>query len=87
MEPNIVYSKIKFIFGVVTPEETLVILNKILDVTHMRDDLSELFMDGGAKALTRISNGGYINESAKNKSFIIMKEQFNKLSNILKTKK
>lgn len=38
-----------------TPEEKLVVINKILDVTHMRGDLSSAFIEGGARSLSKIS--------------------------------
>ena len=40
-----------------TPEEVLVLINKILDVYHCRGDLASLFVNGGTKALTQVSNG------------------------------
>lgn len=40
-----------------TPEEVLVLINKILDVYHCRGDLASLFVQGGTKALSQISNG------------------------------
>lgn len=39
-----------------TPEEIIVTINKILDVTHQRGDLAELFIEGGSKTLNYISN-------------------------------
>lgn len=36
-------------------EETLVLINRALDVTHMRGDLASMFIEGGSQALTRIS--------------------------------
>lgn len=38
------------------PNNILVIINKILDVTHQRSDLAELFIEGGSKSLDYISN-------------------------------
>ena len=38
-----------------SPEETLVLINRALDVTHMRGDLSSIFIEGGAKTLSSIS--------------------------------
>jgi hypothetical protein len=40
-----------------TPEQTLVIINKCLDVYHQRGDLSSIFIRGGSKSLTAISSG------------------------------
>lgn len=39
-----------------TPEEIIVVINKILDVAHQRSDLAELFIEGGSASLTDISN-------------------------------
>jgi hypothetical protein len=41
-----------------TPEQTLVIINKALDITHPRGDLSSIFIQGGKNTLTKISSGG-----------------------------
>lgn len=38
------------------PEEIIVTINKILDVTHLRSDLAELFIEGGSASLDGISN-------------------------------
>jgi hypothetical protein len=38
------------------PEEIIVTINKILDVSHQRSDLAELFIEGGSKSLDYISN-------------------------------
>lgn len=40
-----------------TAEEVLVLINRILDVYHCRGDLASLFVQGGSKALTQVSNG------------------------------
>lgn len=37
------------------PNEILVLVNKALDVSHQRSDLSELFIEGGQKSLNMIS--------------------------------
>lgn len=39
-----------------SPEETLVLINKIIDIVHCNGDLSALFIKGGASTLNRISN-------------------------------
>lgn len=44
-----------------TPEQVLVIINKILDVIHQRGDLASIFIEGGRKTLYSVSNG--MNES------------------------
>ena len=36
--------------------QILILINRILDVTHPRSDLAELFIVGGSKSLTEISN-------------------------------
>ena len=43
-----------------TEEEMLVVINKMLDVTHPRSDLAEIFIEGGSKSLTAISQGVFI---------------------------
>lgn len=48
-----------------TPEQTLVIVNKALDVYHQRGDLCSIFIQGGRETLNQISNGQYINENKK----------------------
>jgi hypothetical protein len=48
-----------------TPEETIVLINKILDVTHQNGDLALAFIEGGQSTLTQISNKGYVNENIK----------------------
>lgn len=53
-----------------TPEQTIVIINKSLDIVHCRGDLSSMFIKGGAKTLTAIS------ESIKRKKIIISEQQF-----------
>lgn len=45
-----------------TPEQTLVLINKILDVTHVRGDLSSIFIQGGAKTLSQITNSEIVTE-------------------------
>ena len=54
-----------------TPEETIVIINKALDCAHPRGDLASIFIVGGSKALTQIS------ESIKrnNKKIIVNENQ------------
>jgi hypothetical protein len=37
------------------PNEILVLINKALDISHQRSDLSELFIEGGEASLNRIS--------------------------------
>lgn len=39
-----------------TPEEIIVVINKILDVVHRRSDIAEIFIEGGSKTLNYISN-------------------------------
>lgn len=55
-----------------TPEETLVLINKILDVYHQRGDLSSIFITGGTKTLSKIS--GYISEN-KHMTIVITEKQ------------
>lgn len=44
------------------PNEILVLINKALDISHQRSDLSELFIEGGESSLDRISG---VNENIK----------------------
>lgn len=37
-----------------TPEEMIVTINKILDVSHQRSDLAEIFIEGGSSTLSAI---------------------------------
>jgi len=39
-----------------SPEEIIIIINKILDVAHQRSDIAEIFIEGGTKSLEYISN-------------------------------
>lgn len=55
-----------------TPEETLVLINKILDVYHQRGDLSSIFITGGEKSLSQIS--GTVSEN-KNMTIVITEKQ------------
>lgn len=41
------------------PEEIIVLINKILDVTHPRSDLADLFIEGGSETLDKITNSLY----------------------------
>jgi len=40
-----------------SPEKTMILINRILDVVHRNGDLSSLFMQGGKSACDAISNG------------------------------
>lgn len=55
-----------------TPEETLVLINKILDVYHQRGDMSSIFITGGKKTLSQIS--GTVSEN-KHKTIVITEKQ------------
>ena len=56
-------------------EEVLVLINKILDVTHQRGDLASIFIEGGSKSLTKIS----YNENKEVKKIYIKESQLNEL--------
>lgn len=56
-------------------EEVLVLINKILDVTHQRGDLASIFIEGGSKSLTKIS----YNENKEIKKIYIKESQLNEL--------
>ena len=58
------------------PEKVLVLVNRALDITHCRGDISSIFIQGGSKTLTKIS------EERKNKKKIYISEaQVIKLKN------
>jgi hypothetical protein len=40
-----------------SPEQVLVLVNRIVDVCHTNGDLSSLFIKGGTRACDAISNG------------------------------
>ena len=46
---------IRDLLSATDPNEILVLINKALDVSHQRSDLSELFIEGGESSLNRIS--------------------------------
>ena len=52
------------------PEEVIVLINKILDITHQRGDLSSMFITGGRKTLSQISE-----DIKKNKKKIYINEK------------
>ena len=64
-----------------TPEETLVLINKILDVYHQRGDLSSIFIQGGTSSLTKISNGSMYEN--RKRTIIISEEQKHHLKRFL----
>lgn len=47
------------------PEDVLVLINRILDITHQRGDLSCMFITGGKKTLSQISNAEYVINEAR----------------------
>lgn len=53
-----------------TPEQVLVLINKILDVYHQRGDLSSIFIKGGSKILSQISD-----TMSENKIIVISEKQ------------
>lgn len=53
-----------------TPEQKIVVINKILDVYHMRGDLASLFIQGGTKSLSQISYPEPINENVNKGHFV-----------------
>ena len=55
-------------------EKVLVLVNRILDVYHMRGDLSQIFIHGGSKTLSSISES-----IKKTKTIFINEEQLQKL--------
>lgn len=63
-----------------SPKDTLILINKILDVYHQRGDLASIFIEGGSKSLNKIS---YNESKSKNKTIILSESQFNTLLNII----
>lgn len=61
------------------PEDILVLINKIMDVVHCRGDLSSMFIVGGRKTLSNISESLKLN----NKKIYITEEQLKLLKNEL----
>jgi len=59
---------IKQLLETENPNQILVLINKALDISHQRSDLSELFIEGGQSSLNQISG---LNESI---NFIIIEE-------------
>lgn len=64
--------------------EKLILVNRCLDVWHHRGDLSSAFIEGGAKVLTQISAGNYVNE-CKPKTVIIHESQLEGAARDMKT--
>lgn len=61
-----------------TPEHTIVIINKALDIAHPRGDIASMFITGGSKSLTSISYGG-VAEKKNRRVICITEEQARKL--------
>lgn len=62
------------------PEKVLVLVNKALDVVHMRGDMASIFIQGGSETLSKIS------EEVKRNKKVIIKEDKLLLLKSLKTK-
>lgn len=60
------------------PEKVLVIINKCLDVVHCRGDLASIFIQGGSKVLSQISES-----TKKNKNIYITEKQLKILKKYL----
>ena len=60
-----------------TPEQILILINKCLDIVHCRGDLSSMFIEGGRKTLSQIS------ENVKIKKIYITENQLKNLKNYL----
>jgi len=58
-----------------TPEEALVIINKVLDVYHCRGDISSIFIQGGNKSLSKITDGSMTENKRKKIIFITEKQE------------
>ncbi len=61
-----------------SPEETLVLINKCLDIAHCRGDLASMFIQGGSAILSQISE-----EVKKKKNIFITENQLKKLKKYL----
>ena len=61
-----------------SPEETLVLINKCLDIVHCRGDLASMFIKGGSKVLSQISE-----DFKKKKNVFITEKQLKKLKKYL----
>lgn len=59
-----------------SPEEVIVLINKALDITHQRGDLASMFIVGGSKTLSAISE-----ERVKSKKIYINESQLKYLKN------
>jgi len=46
---------VRSLFETQDPNQILVLINKALDISHQRSDLSEIFIEGGESSLNRIS--------------------------------
>ena len=60
------------------PEEIIVIINKMLDVSHMRSNLPEVFIRGGSSSLDFITYDEKLNENKINLVDIFNQINFNK---------
>ncbi len=58
----------------ISPEELIVLINKLLDVVHCRGDLASMFITGGSRALSQISE-----ETQNKKSIYLTQKQLNVL--------
>jgi len=65
-----------------SPEETLVLINKLLDVSHMRGDIPSIFIQGGSRSLSNITNGNLYEN--RQKIIVITKKQKKMLKEALK---
>lgn len=61
-----------------SPEETLVLINKCLDIAHFRGDLASMFIQGGSAVLSQISE-----EEKKKKNIFITEKQLKNLKKYL----
>lgn len=57
-----------------SPVKTLLLVNRCLDITHVRGDLSQIFIVGGKKSLNKIAE-----EAQRNKKIIISENQLHLL--------
>lgn len=65
-----------------TPEELLVLINKALDMYHVRGDLSCMLIQGGSESLSKISGSAYVTEKINKRHRRLVNER--RLSQILR---
>lgn len=57
------------------PEEVLVLINKLLDVVHARGDLASIFITGGTRVLSQISDYSFTEEKKRDRKVVYITEE------------